>query len=87
MIVKYVLEQWDCRLDIGKSQLEIGKYDMVVPFTESKVPVVDILDVTSDQLHKQWKSIPEYYKLSSPKQTKPLIQPPPGLECFVMEQE
>ena len=74
-------------MDIGKSQLEIGKYNMTVPFTDTKVPVIDILDVGFDQLQKQWHDIPAYFKLSSPPQEKPLIRPPPGLECFVADNE
>ena len=47
----------------GKGCLKINKFDVTIPFNEQDVPIVNILDVTREQLNAQWDSLPEMVKL------------------------
>ena len=85
LLSKYVLKKWQCAMDFGKAELNIGKYDFAVPFTDLNVPAVDILDVQNEELQDQWAKIPQYFKKGGGKEWLNKVTPPPGLECFFTE--
>ena len=48
---------------VGNGCMKIHKFGATIPFNEFDVPTVDILDVTPEQLKKQWDLIPGMCKI------------------------
>ena len=67
LLSKMVMQKWDVDLCFGKKQTRIGKFNVMLPFSEASVPVVNIFDVTQEQLKEQWSRIPEYFKVNTDK--------------------
>ena len=61
---KMVMKKWDVDLCFGKSLVRINKFQVNLPFSDRDVPMVNIIDVTPQQIHDQWSDIPEHYKIS-----------------------
>ena len=57
LLSKMVMRKWDVDLCFGKSQTRINKFGVNLPFNNKSVPIVNILDVTSEQLKEQWDKI------------------------------
>ena len=77
------MTQWDTTLHLSKKLLELGKFDLQIPFTKRGVPVVNILDVNKKELAFQYKDLPAYFRTDpeSLAQEQP-VNPPPGLEVY-----
>ena len=65
LMSKNVLKKWNVDMCFGQGCLKIHKFDVTIPFNEHDVPVVNILDVTKEQLKRQWNLIPDVCKLSN----------------------
>ena len=66
LMSKNVLKKWNVDMCFGPGCLKIQNFDVTIPFNEHDVPVVNILDVTKEQLKRQWNLIPDMCKLSNP---------------------
>ena len=49
LMSKNVLKKWNVDMCFGKGCLKIHKFGVTIPFTESDVPTVDMLDATPEQ--------------------------------------
>ena len=63
LMSKNVLKKWNVDMCFGPGCLKIHKFDVTIPFNEHDVPIVNILDVTPEQLKGQWDLIPDMCKL------------------------
>ena len=63
LMSKNVLKKWDADMCFGKGCLKIHKFGLKIPFNEQDVPIVNIMDVTPEQLKGQWNLIPGMCKL------------------------
>ena len=63
LMSKNVLKKWNVDMCFGKGCLKIHNFDVTIPFNEHDVPIVNILDVTPEQLKGQWNLIPDICKL------------------------
>ena len=63
LLSKMVLRKWDADMCFGKGVTRVNKFDLEVPFNEQDIPVINILDVTPDQIWNQWYQIPEQFRL------------------------
>ena len=66
LLSKQVMEKWDVDLCMGKKKTKINKFNVQVPFsTEKQVPVVNIFDITPEQLAAEWHRIPNHFKMQA----------------------
>lgn len=64
ILSKAVMSDWDTHLRQGRSGLALNKFGVAKPFTEGKVPVIDITDVHITSLREEWSRLQQGYKLS-----------------------
>ena len=65
LMSKNVLKKWNVDMCFGTGCLKIHKFNITIPFNEQDVPIVNILDVTPEQLKGQWNLIPDICKLDN----------------------
>ena len=53
LLSKGVMKKWDVDLCFGKGVIKIHKFGIEVPFNSRGVPMVNILDVTAEQVRDQ----------------------------------
>ena len=63
LLSKMVMRKWDVDLCFGSEKTRINKFNVELPFSSSQVPIVNIFDVSTEQLASEWKKIPVYFKL------------------------
>ena len=69
LMSKNVLKKWNVDMCFGKGCLKIHNFDVTIPFNEHDVPIVNILDVTPEQIKGQWNLIPDMCKLDNSNDT------------------
>lgn len=64
LLSKAVLPGWDADLRMGRNDITLNKFQVAIPFTDDKVPVIDILDRGTQSLKHEWSKMPWQYKLT-----------------------
>ena len=67
LLSKAVLKDWDADLRMGRSKIQLNKFQVTLPFTYDDVPIIDSLDVELKELQDEWHKIPDLYKLNPEK--------------------
>ena len=63
LMSKNVLKKWDVNFCFEKGCVEIRNFNLTIPFDDQYVPIVNIFDVTTEQIDEQWNSIPNMFKV------------------------
>lgn len=53
LLSKMVLRKWDADMCFGKGVTRLNKFNVEVPFSHADIPVINILDVTAQQVWEQ----------------------------------
>ena len=54
----------------------IGKWNVEIPFNDKDIPMVNVFEVTPEQVQQQWHKIPDHFKASSTDYDSNLRTPP-----------
>ena len=65
LLSKDVMKAWEVDLCMGDSLMKIKKFGVEIPFNEKGVPMVNIFEVTPEEVVQQWSYIPEQFKVTN----------------------
>ena len=63
LLAKCTMKIWNTDLCFGESMMKVHKFNYQKPFNEKDIPMINIFEVTSEQLVTNWHLIPKHYKL------------------------
>ena len=76
LLSKGVMKTWDVDLRFGKGVTFIGKWNVEIPFNDKDIPMVNVFEVTPEQVQQQWHKIPDHFKATSSDYDSNLRTPP-----------
>ena len=65
LLAKVTMKAWDTDLCFGKSLMKVHKFNYEKAFNRQDIPMINIFEVTPEQLKENWHLIPDHYKLNS----------------------